>query len=76
MLFFKFEHKHYSIYTVQNRYACFRFLSLNTVVAYQRAKISSLNIVNSDSENSGTAHVTTISHTISVDLTKSDMATI
>ncbi|GAB1865461.1 E3 ubiquitin-protein ligase MARCH2 [Camponotus japonicus] len=57
-------------------YVCIRFLSLNTVVAYQRAKISSLNIVNSDSENSGTAHVTTISHTISVDLTKSDMATI
>lgn len=57
--------------------ARFRFLSMNTVVAYQRAKISSLNIVNSDSENSsGTAHVATISHTVSVDLTKSDMATI
>ncbi|XP_029669428.1 uncharacterized protein LOC115239186 [Formica exsecta] len=57
-------------------YVCIRFLSLNTVVAYQRAKISSLNIVNSDSESSGTAHVTTISHTISVDVTKSDVATI
>jgi len=55
---------------------CSRFLSLNTVVAYQRAKISSLNIVNSGNETSGTAHVATISHTISVDLTKSDMATI
>jgi len=51
-------------------------LSLNTVVAYQRAKISSLNIVNSGSESNGTAHVATISHTISVDLTKSDMAMI
>ncbi|EFN61716.1 E3 ubiquitin-protein ligase MARCH2 [Camponotus floridanus] len=57
-------------------YVCIRFLSLYTVVAYQRAKISSLNIVNSDSENSGTAHVTTISHTNSVDLMKSDMVTI
>ncbi|EZA56197.1 hypothetical protein DMN91_000521 [Ooceraea biroi] len=59
-------------------YVCIRFLSMNTVVAYQRAKISSLNIVNSDSEssNSGTAQVATISHTVSVDLTKSDMATI
>ncbi|EFN81455.1 uncharacterized protein LOC105185990 [Harpegnathos saltator] len=58
-------------------YVCIRFLSLNTVVAYQRAKISSLNIVNSSSESSGSsAHVATISHTISVDLTKSDMATI
>ncbi|XP_014469476.1 PREDICTED: uncharacterized protein LOC106741715 [Dinoponera quadriceps] len=58
-------------------YVCIRFLGLNTVVAYQRAKISSLNIVNSGSESSGSsAHVATISHTISVDLTKSDMATI
>ncbi|XP_025267326.1 uncharacterized protein LOC105257556 [Camponotus floridanus] len=57
-------------------YVCIRFLSLYTVVAYQRAKISSLNIVNSDSENNGTAHVTTISHTNSVDLMKSDMVTI
>ncbi|KYN07095.1 PREDICTED: uncharacterized protein LOC108782453 [Cyphomyrmex costatus] len=57
-------------------YVCIRFLSLNTVVAYQRAKISSLNIVNSGSESNGTAQVTTISHTISVDVTKSDMATI
>ncbi|KAL6257020.1 uncharacterized protein LOC105432583 [Pogonomyrmex barbatus] len=53
-------------------YVCIRFLSLNTVVAYQRAKISSLNIVNGGSESSGTANVATISHTISVDLTKSD----
>lgn len=53
----------------------FRFLSLNTVVAYQRAKILSLNIVNSD--NSGTAtHVATISHTVSVDLTKAEPAMI
>ncbi|XP_012272735.1 uncharacterized protein LOC105695570 isoform X2 [Orussus abietinus] len=29
-------------------YVCIRFLSLNTVVAYQRAKISSVNIVESD----------------------------
>ncbi|XP_011062131.1 PREDICTED: uncharacterized protein LOC105150623 isoform X2 [Acromyrmex echinatior] len=59
-------------------YVCIRFLSVNTVVAYQRAKISSLNIVNSDSESNVTtiAQVTTISHTISVDVTKSDMAMI
>ncbi|XP_018359444.1 PREDICTED: uncharacterized protein LOC108758803 isoform X2 [Trachymyrmex cornetzi] len=57
-------------------YVCIRFLSVNTVVAYQRAKISSLNIVNSGSESNITAQVTTISHTISVDVTKSDMATI
>ncbi|KYN32005.1 E3 ubiquitin-protein ligase MARCH5 [Trachymyrmex septentrionalis] len=57
-------------------YVCIRFLSVNTVVAYQRAKISSLNIVNSGSESNVTAQVTTISHTISVDVTKSDMATI
>ncbi|XP_066585932.1 uncharacterized protein [Prorops nasuta] len=52
-------------------YVCIRFLSLNTVVAYQRAKISSLNIVNSDS--SGSSQVSTISHTVSVDLTKSEI---
>lgn len=57
------------------RVVYFRFLGLNTVVAYQRAKISSLNIVNSESSG-GSAHVATISHTISVDLTKSEMATI
>lgn len=56
-------------------YVCIRFLSLNTVVAYQRAKILSLNIVNSD--NNGTAtHVATISHTVSVDLTKAEPAMI
>lgn len=52
----------------------FRFLSLNTVVAYQRAKISSLNIISSD--NNGNAHVSTISHTVCVDLAKSETATI
>ncbi|XP_078044438.1 uncharacterized protein LOC144473926 [Augochlora pura] len=55
-------------------YVCIRFLSLNTVVAYQRAKISSLNIISSD--NSGSAHVSTISHTVCVDLAKSETATI
>lgn len=55
-------------------YVCIRFLSLNTVVAYQRAKISSLNIISSD--NNGTAHVSTISHTVCVDLAKSETATI
>ncbi|XP_076249394.1 uncharacterized protein LOC143188816 isoform X2 [Calliopsis andreniformis] len=55
-------------------YVCIRFLSLNTVVAYQRAKISSLNIISSD--NNGTAHVSTISHTVCVDLTKSETAAI
>ncbi|OAD53704.1 E3 ubiquitin-protein ligase MARCH5 [Eufriesea mexicana] len=55
-------------------YVCIRFLSLNTVVAYQRAKISSLNIISSD--NNGNAHVSTISHTVCVDLAKSEAATI
>ncbi|XP_060815166.1 uncharacterized protein LOC132906720 isoform X2 [Bombus pascuorum] len=55
-------------------YVCIRFLSLNTVVAYQRAKISSLNIISSDSN--GNAHVSTISHTVCVDLAKSETATI
>ncbi|XP_031847247.1 uncharacterized protein LOC116433376 [Nomia melanderi] len=55
-------------------YVCIRFLSLNTVVAYQRAKISSLNIISSDTN--GTAHVSTISHTVCVDLAKSETATI
>lgn len=55
-------------------YVCIRFLSLNTVVAYQRAKISSLNIIGSD--NNGSAHVSTISHTVCVDLAKSETATI
>ncbi|XP_029036891.1 uncharacterized protein LOC117608611 [Osmia lignaria lignaria] len=55
-------------------YVCIRFLSLNTVVAYQRAKISSLNIIGSD--NSGTTHVSTISHTVCVDLPKSETAAI
>ncbi|KZC12184.1 E3 ubiquitin-protein ligase MARCH5 [Dufourea novaeangliae] len=55
-------------------YVCIRFLSLNTVVAYQRAKISSLNIISTDSN--GTAHVSTISHTVCVDLAKSETATI
>ncbi|CAD1477625.1 unnamed protein product [Heterotrigona itama] len=55
-------------------YVCIRFLSLNTVVAYQRAKISSLNIISSDSN--GNAHVSTISHTVCVDLVKSETATI
>lgn len=55
-------------------YVCIRFLSLNTVVAYQRAKISSLNIISSD--NNGNAHVSTISHTVCVDLPKSETATI
>ncbi|XP_031780478.1 uncharacterized protein LOC100118313 isoform X2 [Nasonia vitripennis] len=49
-------------------YVCIRFLSLNTVVAYQRAKISSLNIVSA--ENTLGAQVSTISHSVSVDLAK------
>ncbi|XP_043502722.1 uncharacterized protein LOC122524479 isoform X1 [Polistes fuscatus] len=55
-------------------YVCIRFLSLNTVVAYQRAKILSLNIANSESGTS--THVATISHTVSVDLTKAEPAVI
>ncbi|XP_011501052.1 PREDICTED: uncharacterized protein LOC105364741 [Ceratosolen solmsi marchali] len=49
-------------------YVCIRFLSLNTVVAYQRAKISSLNIVSA--ENASETQVSTISRCVSVDLAK------
>lgn len=65
---------HVSLYIIFMRKFIFRFLSLNTVVAYQRAKISSLNIISSDSN--GNAHVSTISHTVCVDLAKSETATI
>ncbi|XP_043278637.1 uncharacterized protein [Venturia canescens] len=56
-------------------YVCIRFLSLNTVVAYQRAKISALNIVNAESTSAASPQVTTISHTIAVDLAKTEMVT-
>ncbi|XP_058806256.1 uncharacterized protein LOC131672801 [Phymastichus coffea] len=49
-------------------YVCIKCFSVNTVVAYQRAKISSLNIVNVD--NSGDTQVSTISHSVSVELAK------
>ncbi|XP_066999681.1 uncharacterized protein [Anabrus simplex] len=45
------------------QYVCIRFLGLNTVVAYQRAKTSALNIV-------GGGHVATISETVAVDISK------
>ncbi|XP_015586603.1 uncharacterized protein LOC107263663 isoform X2 [Cephus cinctus] len=54
-------------------YVCIKFLSVNTVVAYQRAKISSLNIV--DGNSSPNEQVNTISHTVSVDLARSETAT-
>lgn len=41
-----------------------RFLGLNTVVAYQRAKVSALSIVG------GGDHVATISETVAVDIPK------
>jgi hypothetical protein len=41
-----------------------RFLGLNTVVAYQRAKVSALSIVG------GSGHVSTISETVAVDIPK------
>lgn len=41
-----------------------RFLGLNTVVAYQRAKVSALSIVG------GSGHVATISETVAVDIPK------
>ncbi|XP_014222231.1 uncharacterized protein LOC106649376 [Trichogramma pretiosum] len=49
-------------------YVCIKCLSINTVVAYQRAKISSLNIVSAEINTS--SHVSTISRTVSVDVTK------
>jgi len=41
-----------------------RFLGLNTVMAYQRAKVSALSIVG------GSGHVATISETVAVDIPK------
>lgn len=46
------------------QYVCVRFLGLNTVVAYQRAKVSALSIVG------GSGHVATISETVAVDIPK------
>ncbi|XP_049940470.1 uncharacterized protein LOC126416704 isoform X1 [Schistocerca serialis cubense] len=46
------------------QYACVRFLGLNTVVAYQRAKVSALNIMG--------GHVSTISETVAVDIPNRD----
>ncbi|XP_033224892.1 uncharacterized protein LOC117177910 [Belonocnema kinseyi] len=57
-------------------YVCIRLLSLNTVVAYERAKISSLNIVNADPTSANTGQVSIISHAVSVDLAKSEVAAI
>ena len=54
----------------------YRFLSLNTVVAYQRAKISGLNIVNVGDAASANAQVATISRTVAVDVAKSEVVTI
>lgn len=53
-----------------------RFLSLNTVVAYQRAKISALNIVSSDNGNYKTEPVNTVSNTVALNLPKIDPATV
>ncbi|KAK0082492.1 hypothetical protein PV325_010287 [Microctonus aethiopoides] len=59
-------------------YICIRFLSLNTVVAYQRAKISSLNIVGASDDNGNTkvGPVSTISNTVTVNLPKSQPTTV
>lgn len=46
------------------QYVCVRFLGLNTVMAYQRAKVSALSIVG------GSGHVATISETVAVDIPK------
>lgn len=56
----------------------FRFLSMNTVVAYQRAKVSSLNIVAADTNIQPTTsrYVPTISNTVTVELPKSEIAAI
>ncbi|XP_012266455.1 uncharacterized protein LOC105692075 isoform X3 [Athalia rosae] len=53
-------------------YVCIRFLGLNTVVAYQRAKISSLKINTADNNS----QVTTISLHISTDAPKQEGITI
>lgn len=50
-------------------YICIRFLGVNTVDAYQRAKVGALNII-SGSEN----HVSTISETVAVDIPKQQTA--
>ncbi|XP_057329934.1 uncharacterized protein LOC130670534 [Microplitis mediator] len=57
-------------------YVGIRFLSLNTVVAYQRAKISALNIVSSDNGNYKTEPVNTVSNTVALNLPKIDPATV
>lgn len=58
-------------------YICIRFLSLNTVDAYERAKISSLNIVNADiNSTTKSDQVSIISNVVCVDLAKSDVAAI
>ncbi|XP_063982222.1 uncharacterized protein LOC135165145 [Diachasmimorpha longicaudata] len=59
-------------------YVCIRFLSMNTVVAYQRAKVSSLNIVAADNTIQPTTshYVPTISNAVTVELPKSEIAAI
>ncbi|KAG8041741.1 hypothetical protein G9C98_007045 [Cotesia typhae] len=57
-------------------YVCIRFLSLNTVVAYQRAKISALNIVSSDNGNIKGEPVNTVSNTVALNLPKIDPTTV
>ncbi|XP_011296725.1 uncharacterized protein [Fopius arisanus] len=53
-------------------YICIRFLSMNTVVAYQRAKMSSLNIVAVDNsvESTTSCYIPAISNTVAVELPK------
>lgn len=52
-------------------YVCVRFLGRNTVDAYQRAKVGSVNILTGQSVN----HVSTISQTVAVDITKTQPQT-
>lgn len=53
-----------------------RFLSLNTVVAYQRAKISSVNIIGVTDHNTKNGSVPTISNTVAGNLPKSQPTTV
>lgn len=51
-------------------YVCVRFLGVNTVDAYQRAKVGAVNIMNGQP-----GHVSTISETVAVDIPKTQPQT-
>ncbi|KAG8234844.1 hypothetical protein J437_LFUL014693 [Ladona fulva] len=49
-------------------YVCVRFLGLNTVTAYQRAKVSAMNIVSRGANTPAGSPLTTISETVAVNI--------